>query len=30
VLDTQIEAQVHGPINLRRDAELLVADPSFA
>jgi hypothetical protein len=30
VLDTQIEAQVHGPINLHRDAELLVADPSFA
>jgi hypothetical protein len=30
VLDTVIEAQVHGPINLRRDVELLVADPSFA
>jgi len=30
VLDTQIEAQVHGPINLHRDLELLVADPSFA
>jgi hypothetical protein len=30
VLDTQIEAQVHGPINLSRDVELLVADPSFA
>jgi len=30
VLDTQIEAQVHGPINLHRDVELLVADPSFA
>jgi len=30
VLDTQIEAQVHGPINLHRDAELLVGDPSFA
>ena len=30
VLDTQIEAQVHGPINLHQDAELLAADPSFA
>jgi hypothetical protein len=30
VLDTGIEAQVHGPIDLRRDLELLVADPSFA
>jgi hypothetical protein len=30
VLDTQIEAQVHGPINLRCDVELLVVDPSFA
>jgi hypothetical protein len=30
VLDTQIEAQVHGPIDLRRDVEMLVADPSFA
>jgi hypothetical protein len=30
VLDTQIEAQVHGPIDLRRDVELLVADPAFA
>ena len=29
VLDTQIEAQVHGPINLHSDVELLVADPSF-
>jgi hypothetical protein len=29
VLDTQIEAQVHGRINLHRDVELLVADPSF-
>jgi hypothetical protein len=29
VLDTQIEAQVHGPINLHRDVELLVADPAF-
>lgn len=30
VLDTQIEAQVHGPVSLRRDVEWLVADPSFA
>jgi hypothetical protein len=30
VLDTQIEAQVHGPIDLHRDVELLVADPAFA
>ena len=30
VLDTQIEAQVHGPIELHEDVELLVADPSFA
>jgi hypothetical protein len=30
VLDTEIEAQVHGPIDLHRDAELLVGDPSFA
>ncbi|MGY3615772.1 DUF3626 domain-containing protein [Bradyrhizobium sp. USDA 10063] len=30
VLDTGIEAQVHGPIDLRCDLELLVADPSFA
>ena len=30
VLDTQIEAQVHGPVDLRHDVELLVADPSFA
>jgi hypothetical protein len=29
VLDTQIEAQVHGTIDLRRDVELLVADPAF-
>jgi hypothetical protein len=29
VLDTQIEAQVHGAIDLRRDVELLVADPAF-
>lgn len=30
VLDTQIEAQVHGAIDLHRDVELLVVDPSFA
>jgi hypothetical protein len=30
VLDTEIEAQVHGPIELPRDVELLVADPAFA
>ena len=30
VLDTQIEAQVHGPIDLHQDVELLVADPAFA
>ena len=30
VLDTQIEAQVHGPIELQEDIELLVADPAFA
>ena len=30
VLDTQIEAQVHGPIDLSRDVELLVADLAFA
>jgi hypothetical protein len=30
VLDTVIEAQVHGPIDLDRDVELLVADPAFA
>ena len=30
VLDTQIEAQVHGPIDLRQDVELFVADPAFA
>lgn len=29
VLDTQIEAQVHGAIDLQRDAELLVVDPAF-
>jgi hypothetical protein len=30
VLDTQIEAQVHGPIDLQEDIELLVADSAFA
>jgi Protein of unknown function (DUF3626) len=30
VLDTGIEAQVHGPVDLRQDVELLVADPAFA
>jgi hypothetical protein len=30
VLDTGIEAQVHGPIELDRDVERLVADPAFA
>lgn len=30
VLDSQIEAQVHGRIDLREDVELLVADPAFA
>jgi hypothetical protein len=30
VLDTQIEAQVHGPIDLQEDIESLVADPAFA
>ncbi|HXB67927.1 MAG TPA: DUF3626 domain-containing protein [Candidatus Acidoferrales bacterium] len=30
VLDTGIEAQVHGPVALDQDVELLVADPSFA
>lgn len=29
VLDTGIEAQVHGPIDLDEDVERLVADPSF-
>jgi hypothetical protein len=29
LLDTGVEAQVHGPIELSRDVELLVADPSF-
>ena len=30
VLDSQIEAQVHGPIDLRIDVELIVADPAYA
>jgi hypothetical protein len=30
VLDTGIEAQVHGPVSLKEDIELLVADPVFA
>jgi hypothetical protein len=30
LLDTGVEAQVHGPIELKRDVELLVADPAFA
>lgn len=30
VLDTGIEAQVHGPIDLERDVESLVVDPAFA
>jgi len=29
VLDSCIEAHVHGPIDLRSDVELLVADPAF-
>jgi hypothetical protein len=28
-LDHYVEAQVHGPVRLRQDVELLVADPSF-
>ncbi|HKE24547.1 MAG TPA: DUF3626 domain-containing protein [Bryobacteraceae bacterium] len=30
VLDTGVEAQIHGPIVLDRDVETLVADPAFA
>jgi hypothetical protein len=30
VLDTGVEAQVHGPVILNRDVETLVADPAFA
>jgi hypothetical protein len=30
VLDTEIEAQIHGPIDLQKDVELLVLDPAFA
>ena len=29
VLDTQVEAQIHGPIDLHEDVEALVADPAF-
>ena len=30
VLDTGVEAQIHGPIALDRDVETLVAEPTFA
>ena len=30
VLDTGVEAQIHGPVILARDVEMLVADPAFA
>src|SRR6185436_20583157 len=30
LLDTGIEAQVHGPIDMDRDVERLVVDPAFA
>src|SRR5215471_2269274 len=30
VLDTGVEAQIHGPVILDRDVETLVADPTFA
>jgi Protein of unknown function (DUF3626) len=30
VLDTGLEAQIHGPVMLDRDVETLVADPTFA
>ena len=30
VLDTVVEAHVHGPVELDRDVEMLVADPAFA
>ena len=30
VLDTGIEAQIHGPIDMERDVERLVVDPAFA
>ncbi len=30
VLDTGVEAQIHGPLVLDRDVEALVADPAFA
>jgi hypothetical protein len=29
VLDTGVEAQIHGPVRLDRDVEALVADPAF-
>jgi len=29
VLDTCVEAQIHGPLDLRHDVELLVIDPAF-
>ncbi len=29
MLDSAVEAQVHGPVQLREDVELLVADPAF-
>jgi hypothetical protein len=29
LLDHYIEAQIHGPVDLRSDAEMLVADPAF-
>jgi hypothetical protein len=30
ILDTGVEAQIHGPVLLARDVEMLVADPAFA
>lgn len=30
VLDSQIEAQVHGPVQMDQDVDCVVADPSFA
>ena len=30
VLDSGVEAQVHGPLRLDRDVELMVADPAFS
>src|SRR5262249_52575433 len=29
ILDTCVEAQIHGPVDLRRDVERLVIDPAF-